>query len=201
MIVLMTSLTSRRARSHPAMPPQTAPPSAPAARMIAIAIACGKSPRCGPIAPAAIAPIVSCPSAPIFHSAPENAIETASPVKISGVDFTIVSTHAYQLPNAPSPSAANTPIGDAPSASEHDRDQRGRQRQRRERFRNRGQHQSRAPAISRPSRSGSRSSGLVSRIFPRLIISSRPQIASNSSRSLEISSTAPPLAAKSRIVR
>ena len=117
MMVLMTSLTSRRARSHPAKPPQAAPPSAPAARMITIAIKCGKSPRCGPIAPAAIAPIMSCPSAPIFHSAPENASETASPVKISGVDFTSVSTHAYQLPKAPAPSAANTPSGDAPSAA------------------------------------------------------------------------------------
>src|SRR5208282_2045031 len=100
-----------------ATPPHTAPPSAPAARIVTIASAWGKSARCGPIAPAAIAPIVSCPSAPIFHSAPEKASETASPVKTSDVDFTTVSTHAYQLPNAPSPSAANTPTGDAPRAA------------------------------------------------------------------------------------
>src|SRR5260370_10341365 len=117
MIVLITSLTSRRARSHPASPPQSAPPSAPAPRMITIASGCGQSPSDGPIAPAAIAPIVSCPSPPIFQSAPENAIDTASPVKTSGVAFTIVSAHAYQLPNSPSPSAMNTPNGDAPRPS------------------------------------------------------------------------------------
>ncbi len=102
MIVLITSLVSRRARSHPQIPPHIAPPAAPAASMSPSATGRGHPPRYGPIAPAAIAPAISCPSAPIFHSAPENAIETARPAKTSGVALTSVSVAANQLPNAPS---------------------------------------------------------------------------------------------------
>src|SRR5208282_6439167 len=117
MMVLMTSLMSRRARSHPQIPPHIAPPAAPAISRIRIAIGRGHPPRYGPIAPAAIAPATSCPSAPIFQSAPENETDIASPVKIRGVARTIVSVSAYQLPKAPSASAAKTPIGEAPRAS------------------------------------------------------------------------------------
>src|SRR5581483_5568260 len=117
MIVLMTSLVSRRARSHPQMPPHTAPPAAPTAIISVIASGRGHPPRYGPTAPAAIAPMTSWPSAPMFHSAAENETEIASPVKISGVARTTVSVSAYQLPKAPCASAAITPSGEAPSAS------------------------------------------------------------------------------------
>ncbi len=101
MMVLMTSLVSRRARNHPQMPLQAAPPSAPAIRMIAIASGLGHPARKGPTAPAAIAPITNWPSAPMFHSAAENATEIARPVNTSGVAFTSESVNAIQFPNAP----------------------------------------------------------------------------------------------------
>ncbi len=117
MIVLITSLTSRRARRYPQIPPQSAPAAAPAVRIARMATKCGHRASIGPIAPAASAPAINWPSAPIFQSAPWNATATARPVKTSGVDFTSVSVNASQLPNAPCPSAIKTPTGDAPSAS------------------------------------------------------------------------------------
>ena len=101
MMVLMTSLVSRRARSHPQIPLQIAPPSAPAIRTIAIASGLGHPLRKGPTAPAAIAPITNCPSAPMLYSAAENATEIARPVNTSGVAFTRESVNAIQFPNAP----------------------------------------------------------------------------------------------------
>src|SRR5713226_7250663 len=117
MIVLITSLTSRRARRYPQLPPQRAPAAAPAVRIARTATKCGHRPSIGPIAPAASAPAINWPSAPIFQSAPWNATATARPVKTSGVDFTSVSVNASQLPNAPCPRAIKTPAGEAPNAS------------------------------------------------------------------------------------
>src|SRR5271166_1555080 len=117
MMVLITSLVSRRARSHPQMALQKAPPTAPAIKTIVSASGRGHSPRNGPTAPAAIAPITNCPSAPMFQSAAENATEIASPVNTRGVAFTIESVKAIQFPNAPCHSAMKTPAGEAPRAT------------------------------------------------------------------------------------
>src|ERR1700693_5926950 len=117
MMVLITSLVSRRARSHPQMALHKAPPTAPAIKTIVSASGRGHPPRNGPTAPAAIAPITNCPSAPIFQSAAENATEIASPVNTSGVAFTSESVKAIQFPNAPCHSAMKTPAGEAPRAN------------------------------------------------------------------------------------
>src|ERR1700683_625813 len=117
MMVLITSLVCRRARSHPQMALHHAPPIAPAIKTIVSASGRGHPPRNGPTAPASMAPITNCPSAPIFQSAAENATEIASPVNTRGVAFTIDSVKAFQVPNAPCHSAMKTPAGEAPRAN------------------------------------------------------------------------------------
>src|SRR5271170_715073 len=117
MMVLITSLVPRRARSHPQMALHQAPPIAPAIKTIVSASGRGHPPRNGPTAPAAMAPITNWPSAPIFQSAAENATEIASPVNTSGVAFTSESVKAIQFPKAPCHSAMKTPAGEAPRAN------------------------------------------------------------------------------------
>ena len=101
MIVLITSVTPKRARSPPQSAPVSAPAALPAHSTTVIASGRGHCARWTPQAVAASAPASNCPSAPIFHIAPENATLTAKPVKISGVVFTRVSVAASQLPKAP----------------------------------------------------------------------------------------------------
>src|SRR5579875_906191 len=117
MMVLMISLTANRARSHPHSAPATAPAAVPAPSTTAIAGGRGHCARCTPQAAAASAPNSNCPSAPIFHNAPENAALTARPVKTNGVAFTRVSVAASQLPNAPLSSAAKVAAGLAPNTA------------------------------------------------------------------------------------
>ena len=45
------------------------------------------------------APMMNCPSAPIFHNFMRNAIEQASAVRMIGVAFTIVSDNTPTSPN------------------------------------------------------------------------------------------------------
>ena len=50
---------------------------------------------------AASAPMISCPSAPMFQMAALNARTQARPVSVIGIAFTIVSAKPYQLPSEP----------------------------------------------------------------------------------------------------
>src|SRR5579871_3020887 len=107
MMVLMTSCTLRRVRSHPAIQPQIAPPVTPTASIPACRHTAG---QCSPMrasAVAASAPIRSCPCAPMLNRPARQAITMLRLVSRRGVVCTRVAERAYQwpssaLPNAPS---------------------------------------------------------------------------------------------------
>src|SRR5579875_321012 len=117
MIVLITSLTEKRVRSHPQSAPAKAPAMAPAPRTAEIAATWDQRARWIPQAVAASAPNSNWPSAPMFHIDPEKARLTLNPVNTSGVAFSSVSATASQSPNAPLSSAVRVTAGLAPNAA------------------------------------------------------------------------------------
>ena len=90
--VVTTSSMPRCTRISAGPSTHTAPPSAPATDIAAIASGRGTPLTCVPIQAAAIAPARSCPSAPMFQKPARNAIATAAPVKRSGVAATSTSS-------------------------------------------------------------------------------------------------------------
>ena len=90
MIVEMTSCAPVCALSHPAMPPQIAPPTSPA---IIATSRCSSTGMChvNPTQPAQMAPAISCPCPPMLNSPARNATPTDSPPRISGAALNRVS--------------------------------------------------------------------------------------------------------------
>src|SRR5579872_1291631 len=116
MIVVMTSLAPNRARRTPAIPPQIAPPIAPATRHNGISTTAG---RCSAAPATAVhrPPATSCPSAPMLKRPARNATATPSPAKSNAVVWTSVSAKPCFEPNAPRARAPNASIGLAWKAS------------------------------------------------------------------------------------
>src|SRR5512146_1025322 len=103
----MTSSTWKRVRSTDGIHAHAAPPTAPAMSSTRGADHPSVLPHVSPTAAAAVAPASNCPSAPMLKTPPRNAIATARPVRIRGVDRTSVAdVKAYHEPNALLHSAA-----------------------------------------------------------------------------------------------
>src|SRR3984893_4248033 len=116
MIVEMTSLAPKRARSHPAKAASKPPPAAPAARQSGISSGQGRSTYAPAIA-AHNPPMMSCPSAPMLKSPARNATETPRPANSSVVVCASVSAMPCEEPSAPSSSAPNAASGLSREAS------------------------------------------------------------------------------------
>lgn len=116
MSVATTSLPPKRARKPPAIVPQAAPPSAPAASIATMATGPGPG-TIAPTTPAASPPMTSCPSAPMLKKPARNAKATASAGKSSDVACTSVSASWCGPPRLPRASAAKPAMGFVPATS------------------------------------------------------------------------------------
>src|SRR5919108_2923976 len=100
------------------MNPQAAPAAMPASAMTGMKSQRGESAgRTGAstMALAPQAPMMNCPSAPMFHSFMRNAIEQASAVRMIGVAFTIVSDKTPMSPKEASAMWAYDAKGSPPA--------------------------------------------------------------------------------------
>ena len=90
MIVVTTSWAPTVALSTPATAAQSAPATMPPTSTIGSRIGAGSVPNLIPIAVQAIAPAMSCPSAPMLNRPARKGSATATPVVIRGMMNTIV---------------------------------------------------------------------------------------------------------------
>jgi hypothetical protein len=98
MIVVITSWAPVRALSTPAIPPHTAPPRNPAITASGRWMALGRS-QVNPTQPAHVAPMTSCPAAPMLNRPARNASATDKPASARGVASTRVRPMAACVPS------------------------------------------------------------------------------------------------------